>query len=156
MHLRKVFLQFLFSIGIVFLCWVFLQKDFSSFCKKELSFSFISKLFYGNIYEQSVSATSTMDVMNYEINEDTVTVWLPSNTLYLPFSGICTKKTNDSLVVEVDNTIFEIVNVEKVHLKIYETFYPNKAIAEVDNFVKFKVSEPEVLVSKFYIVHDKV
>ena len=153
--MKKIIFKLIGAIFCVLISYLIFGSSLKKVLNDEFSFSFIGELFYDTTYTSQMVSVNYIDVLDYKINNDVLEVSFIENKVILPYSGICVKKTKDSVYIEVNKSIIEISNLDKTYLNIYEVFYPNIVIGLSDKTI-IKSNDLNILVSKFNIINEKV
>ena len=153
--MKKIIFKLIGAIFCVLISYLIFGSSLKKVLNDEFSFSFIGELFYDTTYTSQMVSVNYIDVLDYKINNDVLEVSFIENKVILPYSGICVKKTKDSVYIEVNKSIIEISNLDKTYLNIYEVFYPNMVIGLSDKTI-IKSKDLNILVSKFNIINEKV
>lgn len=153
--MKKILIKFLGAIIIVLMGVIIFAKDFFSFSKTEINFSFFNSILYGDLYRDIMVSNQYIDIVEYEIIDDNLVVTFPSEELYLPYHGIVVAKYKNRLIVEMQNQQIEIKGLRKQYLRIYESFLPQTKVGLIMDKVTFILEDNDFLISKFNIVNEK-
>lgn len=88
-----------------------------------------------NFLTKEVAKTNIIYCKNYVLYNEGYLVYTLNNTICLPFEGIVSKRTKNSITVDVGSNILFTIEDVKPNLHLYEKINPDTIIAYASSYI---------------------
>lgn len=106
-----------------------------SFFTKEINICSIVSGFAGNLYLNEITVGSTdIEVIDYSLSDDNLTVIPANSKAILPISGIITDINNNFIKIEGTNSIYYVYNV-KSNYRLYQYYNAGDVLGSSEEFI---------------------